>query len=40
MGYESGVHFQFVAFQNAMANSTAGDTLHHALNIVVNYGGS
>ena len=40
MGYEAGVHFQFVAFQNAMANLIAGDTVHHALNIVMNYGGS
>ena len=40
MGYEAGVHFQFVAFQNVMANLIAGDTVHHALNIVMNYGGS
>ena len=40
MGYEAGVHFQFVAFQNVMANLIAGDTVHHALNLVLNYGGS
>ena len=40
MGYEAGVHFQFVAFQNVMANLIAGDTVHHALNTVMKYSGS